>query len=265
MGKAKIEAAITSVLENGDKAFVPYIMAGDGGIENLKEQILFLEESGATVVELGIPFSDPVADGPVIQEAGLRALANGTTLAGVLDGLEEWKESRTIPIVLMTYFNLIFAYGIEKFAERCKEVGVDGLIIPDVPLEEEEMAAPVFADHEIALIRLAAPTSPQSRLEQIAKRTEGFLYAVTVKGTTGARSRYEDGLPEYLQELQSLSAAPVLAGFGVSTPEQVKELGQYCDGVIVGSKIVELLAAGKRDEIKEIIQAAKSNETVSNV
>ena len=260
MGKANMDRAFREVLERGDKAFVPYIMAGDGGLENLKDQILFLQESGATVVELGIPFSDPVADGPVIQEAGIRALKNGTTLAGVLENLREWKQERTIPIVLMTYFNLVFAYGTERFAESCSEAGVDGLIIPDLPLEEEELVIPALSNYEIALIRLAAPTSPQHRLEQIAKRTEGFLYAVTVKGTTGVRSQYGEGLAEYLQHLKGLSSVPVLAGFGVSTPGQVKELGGHCDGVIVGSKIVQLLHEGKRQEIKSLIEAARHSK-----
>ncbi|MBS4206497.1 tryptophan synthase subunit alpha [Bacillus sp. FJAT-50079] len=259
MGKARIDKAFKEVLERGDKAFVPYIMAGDGGLDALKEQILFLQESGATAVELGIPFSDPVADGPIIQEAGLRALANGTSLAGVLTSLEEWKETRTIPIVLMTYFNLIYAYGVEEFAQRCENVGVDGLIIPDLPLEEEEEISPIFEKYEIALIRLVAPTSPRNRIEKIAGRTEGFLYAVTVKGTTGVRTQYEAGLAEYLQHLKEFSSAPVLAGFGVSTPEQVAELSSYCDGVIVGSKIVDLLAKGEREEISELIAAAKKN------
>ncbi len=261
MGKARIEQAFTQVLQQGDKAFVPYIMAGDGGVENLQEQISFLEESGATVVELGIPFSDPVADGPTIQEAGKRALANGTTLDAVLKSLKEWKESRTIPIVLMTYFNLAFSYGIDRFAKQCVASGVDGLIIPDLPLEEEELIVPTLARHELALIRLAAPTSPESRLEEIAKRTEGFLYAVTVKGTTGARTEYEAGVAQYLEKLKLLSSVPVLAGFGVSTPEQVKELSEHSDGVIVGSKIVQLLADGKREKITQLICAAKQSAT----
>lgn len=260
MGKKRIDEAIQKVLEQGNKVFVPYIMAGDGGLEKLADQISFLEESGATVVELGIPFSDPVADGPTIQEAGIRALANGTTLESVLATLKESKKSRSIPIVLMTYFNLIFAYGVERFAADCETSGVDGVIIPDLPLEEEELAAPSLSKHEIALIRLAAPTSPRNRLEEIAKRTEGFLYAVTIKGTTGARSEYEEGVTPYLEELKSLSSAPVLAGFGVSSPEQVKELGQHCDGVIVGSKIVQNLADGKLEDIKELINASKQAE-----
>lgn len=257
MGKERINKAIQGVLEQGDKAFVPYIMAGDGGLEKLADQISFLEKSGATVIELGIPFSDPVADGPTIQEAGIRALENGTTLKAVLETLKESKKSRSIPIVLMTYFNLIFVYGIERFAEECEAAGVDGVIIPDLPLEEEDSAVPALSKHEIALIRLASPTSPKSRLEEIVKRTEGFLYAVTVKGTTGARSEYEEGVAEYLEELKSLSSVPVLAGFGVSSPEQVKDLGQHCDGVIVGSKIVQALSKGKEEEILELINASK--------
>lgn len=259
MGKEKIDQAFSEVLTRGDKAFVPYIMAGDGGLDALKEQILFLQESGATAIELGIPFSDPVADGPVIQEAGLRALENGTTLRAILSDLDTWKDTRTIPIVLMTYFNLIYAIGVENFSKRCQEVGVDGLIIPDLPLEEEEEIAPIFHANGIALIRLVAPTSPKERIEKIAQSTEGFLYAVTVKGTTGARTEYEEGLPQYLKELKAVSNAPVLAGFGVSSPEQVKELSSYCDGVIVGSKIVSLLHKNEKQEIAELVAATQNN------
>lgn len=259
MGKAKIDAAFSKVLNQGDKAFVPYIMAGDGGLENLKEQILFLEEYGATVVELGIPFSDPVADGPVIQEAGIRSLASGTTLEAIFTSLEGWKDTREIPIVLMTYINLIYSFGIEKFAERCKEVGVDGLIIPDLPLEEEELVTPALGKSGIALIRLVSPTSPPHRIEQIAKRSEGFLYAVTVKGTTGIRSEYEEGIEAYLQGLKDYAKVPVLAGFGVSSPEQVRTMSQYCDGVIVGSKIVDSLHQEDRETITALIAASKKS------
>lgn len=259
MGKAKIDTAFSKVLNQGDKAFVPYIMAGDGGLENLKEQILFLEKNGATVVELGIPFSDPVADGPVIQEAGLRSLGNGTTLAAILTSLEEWKDTREIPIVLMTYINLVYSFGVEKFAERCEEVGVDGLIIPDLPLEEEELVTPALGEFGIALIRLVSPTSPSHRIEQIAKRSEGFLYAVTVKGTTGVRSKYEEGVEAYLKGLKEYAEVPVLAGFGVSSPEQVRTMSDYCDGVIVGSKIVESLHQGDRETIVALMAASKKS------
>lgn len=257
MGKKRIDQAIQNVLEQGDKVFVPYIMAGDGGLEQLPDQIAFLEEHGATVIELGIPFSDPVADGPTIQEAGIRALANGTTMAGVLDVLKKTQGKRSIPIVFMTYFNLIHAYGAGQFAADCEAAGVDGVIIPDLPLEEEDLAVPALSRHDLALIRLAAPTSPRKRLKEIAKRTEGFLYAVTVKGTTGARTEYAEEVTGYLQTLKSISDTPVLAGFGVSTPQHVKELGGHCDGVIVGSKIVQSLAEGNTEEVKELIKASK--------
>lgn len=257
MGKEKLDKAFTEVLDRGDKAFVPYIMAGDGGLEQLDEQLTFLEESGATAVELGIAFSDPVADGPVIQEAGLRALKKGVSLRRVIDKLRETKAKRQLPIVLMTYVNPINAYGIEKFAEDCKDAGVDGLIIPDLPLEEEGLLSSSLEENEIALIRLAALTSTEERLEEIAKRTEGFLYAVTVTGTTGVRAAFQENLGNHLKALQEKCPVPVLAGFGVSTPEHVRSLSEHCSGVIVGSKIVDALHRGDRETIRELIGAAQ--------
>lgn len=257
MPKAKIDQAFKTVLNRGDKAFVPYIMAGDGGLDQLDDQLAFLEEAGATVVELGIPFSDPVADGPTIQAAGLRALAEGVSLRKVLDKLAESKAKRDIPIVLMTYVNPIYTFGVVDFAKACETAGVDGVIIPDLPLEEEGLVTESLRECEIALIRLAALTSPQSRLEEIAKRTEGFLYAVTVTGTTGARVDFAEDVSTYLAKLTEMSNVPVLAGFGVSTAEHVKALTQHCDGVVVGSKIVDAFHTGDKDQIKELIQAAK--------
>src|SRR5699024_7692722 len=213
-------------------------MAGDGGLDKLDEQLTFLEKAGVTAVELGIAFSDPVADGPTIQEAGIRALKDGVSLRGVLETLKKSKSDRNIPIVLMTYMNPINAYGIEAFAKDCVASGVDGLIIPDLPLEEEDLLVATLQKYEIALIRLAALTSTEDRLTEIAKRTEGFLYAVTVTGTTGTRSSFQENLGAHLASLQEKSAAPVLAGFGVSTPEHVRSLSEHCSGVIVGSKIV---------------------------
>ncbi|SFM18893.1 tryptophan synthase, alpha chain [Gracilibacillus orientalis] len=256
MGKEKIDQAFNVVLERGDKAFVPYIMAGDGGLDKLDEQLAFLEEAGATVVELGIAFSDPVADGPTIQEAGLRALANGVSLSAVLEKLKESKDDRNIPIVLMTYINPIHTYGVDSFAKTCEEAGVDGLIIPDLPLEEEGIIVPALQKNEIALIRLAALTSTDERLAEIGKRTEGFLYAVTVTGTTGVRASFQENLGAHLQALREKSNVPVLAGFGVSSPEHVHSLTEHCDGVVVGSKIVDSLYKDDRDAIRELIASA---------
>lgn len=257
MGKQKLDAAFSAVLERGDKAFVPYIMAGDGGLDQLHEQLEFLQNAGATAVELGIAFSDPVADGPTIQEAGLRALADGVSLRGVLDTLKETKQERTLPIVLMTYMNPIHAIGMEEFAKYCDEAGVDGLIIPDLPIEEEDIITPSLKAYDIALIRLAALTSPEERIDEIAKRTEGFLYAVTVTGTTGVRSGFDENVGAYLSKLKEKCDVPVLAGFGVSTPEHVVNLTKHCDGVIVGSRIVDLLHKGDREPIKELIESAQ--------
>lgn len=257
MGKERLDQVFQETLDKGDKLFVPYIMAGDGGLDALAERIQFLEEAGATALELGIPFSDPVADGPTIQAAGLRALEENVSLRGVLEKLEETKENRSIPIILMTYMNPIFAYGVQAFAEDSIRAGVDGLIIPDLPMEEEGRLTGELAENSIALIRLAALTSPKERLERIAKKTEGFLYAVTVKGTTGAQTSFAETVGEYIQELKGMTSTPVLAGFGVSTPDHVRQLSQYGDGVVVGSQIVNCFHEDKRDTIVELIQASK--------
>src|SRR5699024_3695802 len=185
-------------------------MAGDGGLDALNEQISFLESCGVAAIELGVPFSDPVADGPTIQAAGERSLENGTTLTGVLDVLKQNKNERSVPIILMTYINPLFKYGIEKLAKDAAESGVSGIIIPDIPLEEESLLQPYLTAHEIAFIRLAAMTSPQERLIELAQRTEGFLYAVSVTGTTGARATHEDEVYNYLQHLKENCHTPVL-------------------------------------------------------
>lgn len=257
MGREKVKQSFDAVLARGEKAFVPYIMAGDGGLDILNERIQFFEENGATALELGIPFSDPVADGPAIQEAGLRALMAGTTLKGVLEELQKMKEKRKIPIILMTYLNPIFVFGIRNFAERCHEAGVDGVIIPDLPIEEEELVTDELTKNQISHIRLAALTSSKERVKEIADKTEGFLYAVTVRGITGARQSYDKEVGAYLEEVKKSSSMPVLAGFGVSTPEQVIELSRYCDGVVVGSKVIELLQNNDLDAIKALMTASK--------
>lgn len=254
MGIKQIHQAFKEKKSANQNLFVPYIMAGDGGLERLSEQIDFLEDCGVAAIELGIPFSDPVADGPTVQAAGERSLAHGTTLKGVLETLQQSKDDRNIPIILMTYLNPIYMYGIEKFAADCESSGVAGVIIPDIPLEEESLIADSLSNHSIAFIRLAALTSTEERLKELSKRAEGFLYAVSVTGTTGARSSHDKSVKQYLTTLKENSPVPVLAGFGVSTPAQAQELSSFCDGVIVGSKIVDLLHNDKKDEIKYLIE-----------
>ncbi|MBR7796916.1 tryptophan synthase subunit alpha [Agaribacter marinus] len=256
MGKERLVNYLNQLQNENKNLFVPYIMAGDGGLNKLKERTLFLQNCGVAAIEVGIPFSDPVADGPTIQNAGKRSLDNDTTLTAVLEELESFKDERTVPIIIMAYSNPIYRYGIERFAASCVHAGIDGLIIPDLTLEEEKMVTDALQQSSVAFIRLAALTSSRERIKTLAHRSEGFLYAVTVTGTTGVRTSYETKVKTYLHQLKQQSPVPVLAGFGVSTSKQAKELSSYCDGVVVGSKIVDLFHEGKTEEIKQLIQAS---------
>ena len=258
MTKQQITEAIQACNARGDKAFVPYIMAGDGGIETLKETILFLQKIGVTAIELGIPFSDPVADGPTIQEAGERALAKGVTLRLVVETVASFKDELTVPIILMTYLNPVIQYGIEEFANDCRNGGISGLIIPDLPYEEVSIVREALTNAEIALIPLVSLTSPPERIKKITATGEGFIYAVTVNGITGVRDGFDPELEEHLQKLKEVSPVPVLAGFGISTPEQVALLGNYADGVIVGSAIVTALHNGEKKIVKSLVNASKN-------
>lgn len=258
MGKQRLDEALQQCTQKGGKAFIPYIMAGDGGLDKLKKHLLFFEEAGADAIELGIPFSDPVADGPVIQEAGKRALDLGVSLRSILEALIGIRGEINIPIILMTYLNPVFAYGVDRFASDCIKAGVDGCIIPDMPLEEEGIISGSLKRAEIALIRLVTLTSPEERIKRIADGAEAFLYAVTIKGTTGARDHFEEETGRFLQKVKSVSDVPVLAGFGISTAKHVQEAGKYCDGTVVGSKVIQLLNEGTYHEIARLIEAAKS-------
>ncbi|MGE6378284.1 tryptophan synthase subunit alpha [Peribacillus muralis] len=252
----KLIKALEECRAKQEKAFIPYIMAGDGGLERLKSQLLFLENSGATAVELGIPFSDPVADGPVIQQAGIRSLEKGTTLKAILNKVMEIKNEVKMPIILMGYSNSIMAYGLKEFTEDCLRAGISGCIIPDVPIEEEAMFS-VIKTAGIVLIRLVTLTSSKERITEITAGADGFIYAVTVNGITGARDGFGGDLGGYLKKVKELSPVPVLAGFGISTPKQVRDTIQFCDGVIVGSKIIECFETGNEAQINELIQASK--------
>lgn len=246
----RIKKALT---EKGKKVFIPYIMAGDGGLEALKERLIFLQNSGADAIEIGIPFSDPVADGPTIQKAGLRALAHGTTVKKVLKDIAAYKTEIKVPLIFMTYANPVIAYGIEAFATDAANAGISGCIIPDLPLEEEDLVLAPFEKNDLALIRLVTLTTPKERIRKIAATATGFIYAVTVTGITGSRTKFSDDLAEFLSYVKSVSSVPVLAGFGVSTAEQVEEVCRHCDGVIVGSKIIDLFEQDNLEEMKKLI------------
>lgn len=250
----RIEKALT---EKRKKVFVPYIMAGDGGLEALKERLLFLQDSGADAIEIGIPFSDPVADGPTIQKAGIRALTRGVTVKKVLKDLTSYKMEIKIPLILMTYANPVVAYGVEAFAVDAANAGISGCIIPDLPLEEEELVLAPFKQNDISLIRLVTLTTPKERIRKIAESAAGFIYAVTVTGITGSRNKFSEDLAEFLSFVKSESPVPVLAGFGVSTEEQVEEVCRHCDGVIVGSKIIDLFEQNDLEKIRNLVLSAE--------
>ncbi|WP_214829493.1 tryptophan synthase subunit alpha [Exiguobacterium algae] len=250
----KLEIAIR---QREGAAFVPYIMAGDGGLDQLIPTIVRLEEMGATAIELGIPFSDPVADGPVIEAAGRRALSDGVTLEKVLNHLIEGKGQFNVPIVLMTYLNPVFRYGIQPFFDRAAACGVSGVIIPDLPFEEGTRLFDGINRHDVAVVQLVTLTSNRKRTEEMLKKAEGFVYAVTLKGTTGKADRFPEELLDHLRGLVEQSPVPVLAGFGVHRAEQVQTLGTVCDGVVVGSFIVEALHENRMEEVGALIHSAK--------
>lgn len=258
----RIEQTFQLLKKNQAKAFVPYIMAGDGGLDCLVERLKLLEAYGAAAIEVGVPFSDPVADGPTIQQAGIRALNNGTTLKGIVVELAKAREVVKIPIIIMTYLNPIYAYGITSFIHDIQKAGVDGCIIPDLPIEEEEMIAPELTAAGIELIRLVTLTTPLERIKQIAARGSGFLYTVTVKGITGTRNEFAGDLNAYLQAVKEVSPIPVLAGFGISNHEQMVTISKYCDGVVVGSKIVDLFAKNSLAEMKELMSVFKQKTNI---
>jgi len=252
-----LQQAIDQTTTAGHKAFIPYMMAGDGGLETIKPTIIKLQQLGVTAIEVGIPFTDPVADGPTIERAGERALAAGVTLKKVLQTLASFKEEITVPLVIMTYFNPVLAYGLEAFAQACAAGGVKGIIVPDVPLEESGILREALNPHSIDVIQLVSLTSPPERIVRIAAASQGFVYAVTVNGITGERSNFATNLEQHFASLRQTSPIPVLAGFGISTPEQVKSMGMLGDGVIVGSAVVTALHEGRMAAIEALIAASK--------
>ncbi len=223
------------------KAFIPFITAGDPSLAKTEEFILEMERAGADLVEIGIPFSDPIAEGVVIQEADIRSLAAGTTTDKVFDMVLDLRKKTEIPLVFMTYVNPVFHYGYEKFFSRCQEAGIDGIIIPDLPFEEKGELEDIAAAHGVDLISMIAPTSKQ-RIRDIAREAKGFLYVVSSMGVTGTREEIRTDLGEILKEIRKVTDLPAAVGFGINTPEQAAEIAAVADGVIVGSAIVKLAA-----------------------
>lgn len=235
----RIDQKFTDLKARGKKAFIAFITAGDPSLEATEALVPELEKAGADIIELGVPFSDPMADGMTIQEASFRSLARGTTPAKILELVRRLRKVTEVPIALMSYYNPIFHYGDEKFVADAKAAGVDGLIIPDLPVTEADDLRRAASKHDVAVVFFLAPTTTKARMAGIVKAASGFVYFVSVAGVTGARAAVPADLARKVKLARSMTKVPVCVGFGVSTPQQVKDIATFADGVIVGSAIVK--------------------------
>ena len=241
------------------KAFVAFITCGDPDLETTGRAVRAAVKNGADLIELGIPFSDPTAEGPVIQEANLRALTGGVTTDLIFEFVKDLRRDVTVPMVFMTYANVIFSYGAEKFISTCAQIGLDGLILPDLPFEEKGEFLPLCRQYGVDLISLIAPTS-ENRVAMIAREAEGFIYLVSSLGVTGTRSKITTDLAPIIRTIRENAKVPVAIGFGISTPEQAKTMAALSDGAIVGSAIEKILAGYGReapDRIGEYVRSMK--------
>lgn len=236
---------IAKAFENG-KAFVAFLTCGDPDLETTEACVLQAAENGADLIELGIPFSDPTAEGPVIQGANLRALRGGVTTDRIFESAQRLRKATETAMVFMTYANVVFSYGAERFIRRCREIGMDGLILPDLPFEEKEEFAPLCRKYGIALISLIAPTS-EDRIGMIAREAEGFLYIVSSLGVTGTRSEITTDIGAMVRIVRKNTSIPCAVGFGISTPAQARQMTRFADGAIVGSAIVRIIEQYRRE------------------
>lgn len=242
------------------KAFIAYLMAGDPNLSESAEYILAAQDAGADLIEIGIPFSDPIAEGDVIQQASVRALEAGTRLDGIFEMVALLKDRIHVPVVFMTYLNPVFVYGYDRFFQTCREIGVSGIIIPDLPFEQQDEAAVPAAEYGIEVITLVAPTSAE-RIERIAGDAKGFIYLVSSMGVTGMRKEVTSNIRSRVEALRQVTDLPVAVGFGISTPKQASQYARHSDGVIVGSAIVSIIQknnADTADEVKQYISEMKA-------
>lgn len=256
----RIEKTFKELKALNKKAFIPYIMAGDPSVEKTKELVLVLEECGADIIELGVPFTDPLADGPTIQRAAERALKGGVTLKGVLALVKDLRTKTRVPLVLMTYYNPVFKYGEERFVKDAKDAGVDGVIIPDLPPDEAGELIKTAKKAGLATIFLLAPTSTEDRIKKVAAAARGFIYYVSMTGITGAQILLDGSIGKSINNIRSITDKPVAVGFGISTPEEARAVSGISDGVIVGSAIVRKIQEapeGLRDFILQLREAVR--------
>lgn len=247
---------IQNAFKNG-KAFISFLTGGDPDIETSEKLIYAMEKAGADLIEIGVPFSDPIAEGPVIQEANERALAAGCTTDKLFDMVARVRKNTQIPLVYLTYINPIVTYGKEKFMKRCQKCGVDGLIIPDLPYEEKGEIADVCKEYGVDVISLIAPTSHE-RVTMIAKEAQGFVYCVSSLGVTGVRIEIKTDVSEMVGLVKKATDVPCAVGFGIATPEQAKQMAKVADGAIVGSAIVKLIAEHGRNSEQPVFEYVKS-------
>ena len=247
---------IKEAFEN-KKAFIAFITCGDPDLETTAQIVKEAVKNGASLIELGIPFSDPTAEGPVIQGANIRALSGGVTTDKIFDFVKEIRKEVTIPMVFMTYANVVFSYGSDKFIKTCSEIGIDGLILPDLPFEEKEEFLPECHKYGVDLISLIAPTS-ENRIAMIAKEAEGFLYIVSSLGVTGTRSEIKTDLASIVKVVRDNTDIPCAIGFGISTPEQAKKMADLSDGTIVGSAIIKIMEKYGKESPKYVGEYVKS-------
>ena len=239
------------------KAFIPYVMAGDPDIRRTADLVHILEDCGADIIELGVPFSDPLADGPTIQAAATRAVEGGTTLHTVIECVSSLRKRTQVPIALMTYYNPVFRYGDERFVEDAVSAGADGVIIPDLPPEEAEGLMSRTKKKPFDTIFLLAPTSTEERIRKVAHASRGFIYYVSITGITGTKLSLDPSIGAHIAQIRSVSDTPVAVGFGISTPEEASLVSGFADGVIVGSAIVKKIN-GPEEELKKYLRALRN-------
>lgn len=247
---------ISKAFKNG-KAFIPFITCGDPDLQTTNKIIHEMVKNGADLIELGIPFSDPTAEGPVIQGANLRALIGGVTTDKIFEFVKELRKDITIPLVFMTYANVVFSYSAEKFISTCNQIGIDGLILPDIPFEEKEEFLNVCHRYDVDLISMIAPTS-ENRIAMIAKEAEGFLYIVSSLGVTGTRSEIKTDIASLVEVVRKYTSTPCAVGFGISTPEQAHKMAAVSDGAIVGSAIIKIVEKYGKDAPEKVGEYVKS-------
>lgn len=249
----RIQKTFAELKKSGRKALIVYITAGYPGLDSTAEIAVEISGRGADIIELGIPFSDPLADGPTIQESSNLALQNKTGFEGVFSTVKEIRKKTSVPLVFMSYYNPVYSYGIKKLADKMRKTGVDGIIVPDLPAEECGELGDSCRDNNIALILLAASNTPPERLKLIASKTTGFIYCLSHVGITGARSGLQSGIEGFMKRLRKITDKPLAVGFGVSKPEHVKIINSCADGAIAGSAVIEVIKkySGKKTLAKK--------------